>query len=43
MNFIIPIYSYISSTCSCIDSLTTTHRIDIAGYDNYEIHSRMLI
>src|SRR5690625_245760 len=39
MNFIIPIYSYITPACSCIDSFTTTQRSDIASYGNYEIHS----
>jgi len=39
MNFIIPIYSYITPTCSCIDAFTTTYRRDIACYGNYEIHS----
>src|SRR5690625_155916 len=43
MNFIIPIYSYITSPCRCIDSLTTTYRSDITCYGNYGIHYLCLI
>jgi len=39
MNSIIPIYSYTIAACNCIDSFTTTCRIDVADYGNYEIHS----